>query len=117
MASGWNNRISSVTSGRPDHTIARDRVGDIRGVEPLPEAQFEAIYRLTYQKTLAYLRRRSSNMSDAVDVASDTYLVTGRRLTFSSRLMNPKPGDTGSHRRRIKRHRIAQTPKASTTAR
>lgn len=68
------------TSGSQEHTIARDRAGDIRVVEHTPESQFEAIYRLTYQKTLAYVRRRTSNLSDALDVVSDTYLVAWRRL-------------------------------------
>ncbi len=43
-------------------------------------SEFEDIYRLTYQKTLAFACRRTMTMSDALDVVSETYLVAWRRL-------------------------------------
>lgn len=45
----------------------------------LVEARFERIFEETYRKTLAYALRRTSNVADAHDVVSETYLVAWRR--------------------------------------
>jgi len=44
------------------------------------EADFEAIYRETYRKTLAYALRRTRAAQDAHDVVAETYIVAWRRL-------------------------------------
>ena len=45
-----------------------------------PEDRFELIYRDTYQRTLAYVRRRAHGTIDADDVVAETYVVAWRRL-------------------------------------
>lgn len=44
------------------------------------EEDFEAIYRETYRKTLAYALRRTRTADDAHDVVAQTYMVAWRRL-------------------------------------
>lgn len=66
MSSSAENTVSSRhlrwSSGSPDALEA-----------------FDALYRMTYRRTLAYALRRTTGRADAQDVVADTYLVAWRR--------------------------------------
>lgn len=43
-------------------------------------SEYEALYRKTYKKTLAYSMRRTAEPEDAHDVVAETYLIAWRRF-------------------------------------
>lgn len=51
---------------------------DLTGIDDV--AFFEAVYRETYSRTLAYALRRTANDADAHDVVAETYMVAWRRI-------------------------------------
>lgn len=87
-----------------------------------PDAReaYNALYRLTYRRTLAYALRRTASPPDAHDVVADAYLVAWRRRDEFVQTREPQAWLYGvvyrmlSNQRRAQSRQIALLEKAHT---